>query len=229
MDASVYVIPGCHASRSGLLMLEHKRIPHRRVVLKPGFHAFAVRALGFPGRTVPAVKIDGERIQENRRIARRLDELKPEPPLFPSDPGLRTAVEEAEGFADEVLQPAARRLVVAAGHRNLAALRDHANSGRLGFLLNAGPRTRKMTFRIVVRRAGATDQQEREDRERLPGWLDLIDAWIGEGVLNGRELNAADLQLVTSLALIDYVLELRPLLASRPAAALVDRVLPDPS
>jgi glutathione S-transferase len=229
MDVRIYLIPGSHPCRTGLLMLEHKGIPHRRVMFKPGFHASAVRMLGFPGQTVPAVKIDGERIQGTRQIARRLDELKPEPRLFPADEALRARVEEAEAFGEEVLQPAARRLVAAAGRRDLGNLRDHARSGRLGLLVNPSDRSRRMTFRVLKRRVEATDERDREHRAELPSWLDRIDGWIEEGVLNGRELNAADLQIATSLALIDYVLELRPLLASRPAAALVDRVLPDPS
>ena len=227
MKATIYVIPGSHPCRTGLLMLEHKGVPHRRVVLRPGFHAAAVRMLGFPGQTVPAVKLDGRRVQGTRQIARALDELKPEPRLLPEDERLRAAVEEAERFGEEVLQPAARRLVAAAGRRDMASLRDHAASGRLGLLLGRGLRRRRMIFRVLVRRVGATPQQEREDREHLPGWLDRIDAWISEGVLNGRELNAGDLQIATSLALIDYVLELRASLASRPAGALMDRVLPE--
>ena len=84
-----------------------------------------------------------------------------------------------------------------------------------------------MTFRVLKKRVEATDERDREHRADLPGWLDRIDGWISEGVLDGRELNAADLQLATSLALIDYVLELRPLLQGRPAGALMDRVLPE--
>jgi len=227
MPVKIYVIPGSHPCRTGLLMLEHKGIPYRRVVLKPGLHALAVRILGFPGQTVPAMKLDGERVQGTRQIARALDELQPEPRLLPEDDALRSAVEEAERFGEEVLQPAARRLVAAAGRRDLGSLRDHAASGRLGLLLNRSARGRRTTLRILVRRVGATEQQERKDREDLAGWLDRIDEWISTGVLGGRELNAADLQIATSLALIDYVLDLRPLLASRPAGALMDRVLPE--
>ena len=229
MDVTIYVIPGSHPCRTGLLMLEHKGIPHRRVVLKPGFHAPAVRVLGFPGPTVPAVKIGDERVQGTRQIARALDELKPELPLLPADPERLRAVEEAERFGEEELQPAARRLVARAGRSDLAALRDHAGSGRLGLLLNPTPRGRRMTFRLLVGRIGASEERYRLDREALPGWLDRIDAWIAEGVLHGRELNAADLQIASSLALIDYVLELRPQLESRPAGALMDRVLPEPA
>ncbi len=49
-------------------------------------------------------------MQGSRAIARELDRLVPEPPLFPADPDARATVEEAELWGDEVLQSAARRL-----------------------------------------------------------------------------------------------------------------------
>ena len=227
MEATIYVIPGSHPSRTGLLMLEHKGIPHRPVVFPPGFHAAAVRLLGFPGQTVPAVKIGGRRVQGTRRIARALDELQPEPRLLPADPELLEAVEEAERFGDEELQPAARRLATAAVMRGgLSALHEQGDEGRLGKLLTARPGARRRILRLVAWRFGVDRAVEARDRERLLGWLDRVDRWIGEGVLGGPALNAADFQIVTSLALIDYVVELRPLLRSRPAGALMDRVLP---
>ena len=68
----------------------------------------------FGGRTVPGLKIDGEKVQGSRAIMRRLDELVPEPPLFPHDAAARARVDEAERWGDEVFQPVARELIWAA-------------------------------------------------------------------------------------------------------------------
>ncbi len=57
------------------------------------------------GVTVPAMKLDGTRLQGTRTISRALDSLVPLPPLFPEDAERRCAVEEAEAWGDEVLQP----------------------------------------------------------------------------------------------------------------------------
>src|SRR5712691_9368555 len=92
-------------------MLDYKGIPYQRTDLMPGIHKAAVRAMRFPGTTVPAMKIDGRRVQGSRAIARELDRLQPEPPLFPADPEQRTAVEEAERFGDEDLQAPIRRIL----------------------------------------------------------------------------------------------------------------------
>src|SRR5215213_10885707 len=114
---TLYVIPGSHACRAGILMLQHKRVPYRRVDIVTLLHPPAVRLLGFDAGgetrragarrtfairvgdllgTVPALACDGERISTNRRIARFLDERHPERPLLPSDADERRAVEEAE-------------------------------------------------------------------------------------------------------------------------------------
>src|SRR5215212_292804 len=130
----LYVIPGSHACRSGILMLEHKRVPYERVDIVTLLHPVAVRLHGFdaggetrragarrtlPIRfgdligTVPALDADGERVSTNRRIARFLDERHPERPLLPADPEQRRAVEEAERWANDTLQMGARRIALA--------------------------------------------------------------------------------------------------------------------
>ncbi len=112
-----------------MLMLQHKRLPYRRVEIVTLMHPVAVRLLGFDaggqtrragGRrtlglrvgdrlgTVPALAADGERISTNRSIARFLDARRPDPPLLPADPDRRAAVEEIEGWANEALQMTAR-------------------------------------------------------------------------------------------------------------------------
>ncbi|MEA2432173.1 MAG: glutathione S-transferase, partial [Thermoleophilaceae bacterium] len=130
----LYVIPGSHACRSAILMLEHKRVPYRRVDIVTLLHPIAARLHGFDAGgetrsagarrtlsirlgdsfgTVPALAADGDRISTNRQIARFLEDRHPDPPLFPADPEQRRAVEEAERWANEKLQMAARRIALA--------------------------------------------------------------------------------------------------------------------
>ncbi|HYU60735.1 MAG TPA: hypothetical protein VEK39_08240 [Solirubrobacterales bacterium] len=247
-DATLYVIPGSHPCRTGMLMLEHKGIPYRRVDLVPGLHSLVVRLLGFPAEakraqllgegnqrwisiadrlgTVPALRFDGERVQTNREISRFLDRVRPEPPLLPADPERRRDVEEAELWGDEVFQMPARRLALGGGMRGL--LRNHGDDGRLGVLLYRNRRVRTRAVRLIARSFEVNERTERELLEKLPGMLDRIDAWIEAGVLNGEQLNAADYMVVTSIALLMYRNDLEPEIASRPAGALADRVLPEP-
>jgi glutathione S-transferase len=98
-------------SHSARLMLEFKGLDYEAIWLLPGLHPLLLRTRGFRGGTVPAIKLDGRKLQQSRAISRALDELKPEPPLFPEAPEKRLAVEEAERWGDEVLQDVPRRII----------------------------------------------------------------------------------------------------------------------
>ena len=68
--ATLYSLSLSHPSLAVRGMLRRKGIPHRVVQLVPGFHPVALRGLGFPGTTVPALVVDGRRIQGSREISR---------------------------------------------------------------------------------------------------------------------------------------------------------------
>jgi glutathione S-transferase len=106
----LYVMPISNPAAAGAAMLAHKRIPHTLVRLMPGLHPVLVRLAGFEGFTVPALELGGRKVQGSRRIARVLDEVRPDPPLFPTDPELRARVEEAERWGEQALQPLPRRM-----------------------------------------------------------------------------------------------------------------------
>jgi glutathione S-transferase len=222
-EAILYGIPGSHAVRTGELMLQHKDIPYRRKNFPPGLHRLIVRLLGFPGDRVPAVRFaDGRRAQCTRPLARELDEIQPEPCLVPADP----RVEEAERWGDDVLQQWARRMVAGGGNRDPELLDGRGARGRLGPLLAPTDRRRRMVVKGVVRAFGVTEAQMREDDRQTAELLDRVDAFIAEGVLNGPSLNCADFQIATSLALVDYRLDVRPQMEDRPLYELLERVLP---
>jgi glutathione S-transferase len=212
-----------------MLMLEHKGIPYRTVTLPSGFHAGLVRMRGFPGKTVPALRLDGERVQTNPKIARFLDHLQPEPRLFPADPERREQVEAAERWADEVFQMAARRLTLAGTLNGPDGLIARAGAGRLGPILWRHDTTRFLGARAVGRFVfDINPTTAQELRDAAPGLLDRIDAWIEAGVLNGEHLNAADFEIAPSAALFTYRADLRAELDGRPVTKLIDRLLPKP-
>ena len=248
---TIYVIPGSHACRSGMLMLEHKRVPYRRVEFVTLTHSVAARLHGFSAGgqtrsaggkrtlglrfgdlfgTVPGLAAGKERISTNHAIARWLDEHHPEPPLFPADPQQRAAVEEAEHWANETLQMAARRIIGGAVVRDPAGMSRAAADGRLGYLLYKRESTRRLIIPQLVRSVfAAGGSSGREVMAELPKMLDRIDGWIGEGVIGGEQLNAADFMIAPSLALILYRPDAVPVFAGRPALELVDRLLPAPA
>jgi glutathione S-transferase len=222
-QAILYGIPGSHAAMTGQLMLEHKRIPFERKDVLPGFHRLYVRTRGFKGDRVPAVRFpDGGRAQGTRPLARALDERQPEPRLVPDDP----RVEEAERWGDDVLQQWARRMVVEAGLRDPAILDRQGDDGRLGPLLMKSERARRQMARGVKLVFRMSASQLADDQTRVGEMLDRVDGLIADGVLDGEQLNCADFQIATSLALVDYRLDVREQLRERPAGRLLDRVVP---
>jgi glutathione S-transferase len=247
----LYVIPGSHACRSAMLMLEHKGIPYERIDFVTLTHPVMARLHGFDaggqrrsagGRrtvgirlgdrlgTVPGLAADGQRISTNHGIARFLDQTHPDPPLFPVDPERRAAVEEAEGWANGTLQIAARRILGAAVIRDPAEFGRSAGDGRMGYLLYRRPRMRALMFPWIAGKVFATSAKaEHDPAAELPSLLDRIDELVSEGVIGGEQLNAADFMVAPSLALILYRSDIEPLFEGRPALELVDRLLPAPA
>lgn len=227
MDAKLYVIPGSHPSRTAMMMLDAKGIPYKRVDLMPVVSKAALRAVGFPGITVPALKIDGRKVQGSREIARELDRIQPEPPLLPADPTARAAVEQAETWGDEVLQPVARRILWNALRRDRAPLVSYSEGARLGVPVGLAVKTGQPLVALSARLNEATDDNVRADLAALPGMLQRIDDWIADGTLGGEHLNAADLQIAASVRLLMTLQDLRDTIASRPAGELAMRAVSD--
>jgi glutathione S-transferase len=248
---TLYVIPGSHACRSAMLMLDHKQVAYRRVDVVTLLHPVVVRLHGFDaggqtrsagGRrpfglrvadlfgTVPALAAEGDRISTNHGIARFLDERHPDPPLFPADSGQRAAVEEAERWANETLQMAARRIIGVAAVSDPAAFSQLAADGRLGYLLYKQPLARRLIVpRVLGEVFAARERADPELLAELAAALDRIDAWMADGVLGGAQLNAADFMVAPSLALVLYRPDIEPMFEGRPALELADRLLPQPA
>ncbi len=227
MEARLFTIPASHPGIAAALMLEHKGIAYKRTDLMPVISKVALRGLGFPRQTVPALKIDGDKIQGSRSIARELERLRPEPPLFPADPAKRAAVEEAERFGDERLQHPIRQLLWWTIKRDKSSLRSYSEGAKLGVPIGLAVATGGPIVALSARFNEANDETARSAINALPGMLDKVDGWIAAGTLNGPELNVADFQIAPSLGLALTLDDLRPAIEGRPAAALAQRVVPN--
>ena len=224
MKARLYAIPASHPSFAAALMLDRKGIPYSRVDLPQWFHRGVLRALRFPDRTVPALVLDGRRVQTTKAIARVLDEVRPEPRLVPADPQLRARVEGIESWADAELQQYCRRLIYWALPRHTGAVGSYLEGAKLLLPRFMVTPLAPLIIKILARDHEATDVAVEADLAALPGILDRIDGWLSEGVIGGAEPNVADLQIATSLALLMSLDDLKPLIGPRPAGALARRL-----
>jgi glutathione S-transferase len=225
-EAKLYVIPGSHPSRSAMLMLDRKGIPFKRVDLMPVISKGVVRAQGFPGVTVPALKLNGRKIQGSREIARELDHIQPEPALYPADPEKRGKVEEAEAWGDE-FQQKPRRMSWWAFKRDRSPMASYSEGARLGVPVGLAVKTGAPIVAIAARLNGSTDENVRADLAALGEDLDRIDGWIAAGVIGGPEPNAADFQLAPSIRLLMSFDDLRPFVEARPCGEMAKRIVTD--
>lgn len=227
MSATLFAVPASHPSLAAELMLRHKGVGYRRVDLVSAVHRALVRALGFPGVTVPALRIDGARVQGTRQIALALDALRPDPPLFPRDPSRREQVERAESWGNEVLQPVPRRLIWAALKRDRSTLSTYLTQAKLGIPAPIAAKTAPSIIPLAARFNRATDENARRDLAALPGLIDRVDELIGRGTIGGPERNAADFQIATSVSLLLTMDDTRPFIEGRPAERHARELVPD--
>lgn len=193
--------------------LQLKGLEYERVELQPGKHVEDMAAVyGEGSTTVPGLLVDGEPVHGSNAIFERLEELTPEPPLYPADQ--REAVVAAARWGDEELQDLGRRIPWGA---------LYFRPEQLGAIAGGGPLDPAGTdFAIKVIRAtwkyhGITAARLAEDLAGLPAKLDHVDRLVADGVLAGEQPNAADLQIGSTLSVLLSVGDVRPLVEGRPA------------
>jgi glutathione S-transferase len=224
----LYGIPLSHPVLGVRGMLDFKHLSYRYVELLAGGHPPMLWALGFRGATVPAIKLpDRRRVQGSRAITQALEQIAPDPSLYPAPPAARATVADAEHWGETVLQPIPRRLI-------RWGLREHL-SQRQWFADVASPLPAPSVtgllltpivpvFALVV---GASAAQVRDDLDRLPELLDEVDRLIAQGTIGGATLNAADFQIAPSIRMMLAMTDIAHLIVDRPAAALARRVVAD--
>lgn len=226
VKVTLYSIAVSHPARAAGLMLRYKGIEHELVNLMPGSQRLLLRLKGFRGATVPALRIDGRRLQGSLEISRALDELRPEPPLFPADPRRRASVEQAERWGESVLQPLPRNLFRWCAARDGELRRSLAETSGMPLPALSAVLAKPLAWyfaRVVSR---ATDDSVRAELAALPDQLEHVDGLIAAGVIGGERPNAADFQIATSVRALLNVPQLRPLAEPRPAGALAMRIAP---
>jgi len=105
-------LPLSHYSEKIRWALDYKAVEHERRTPVAGYHMVLALFLT-KGRqyTLPVIELDGRRIGDSTAIIAALEQLHPDPPLYPSDPDERRRALALEDWFDEQLGPAIRRYV----------------------------------------------------------------------------------------------------------------------
>jgi glutathione S-transferase len=226
MPTRIYAMGPSHPARAGIAMLRHKRIPHRVVWLMPGLHPVLVRVAGFERHTVPALEMDGRKVQGSSAIARYLDEVVPDPPLFPADPSARAAVEDAEQWGQRMLQPVPRRFF-----RYLLTTSPDARRWMGSEVMHVpGAGLVQWAFMPAIwalaRNSHSHEATVRGTLARLPALLDHVDGLLADGTIGGEQPNAADFQILAGVRVLLEFEDLGHLSEGRPCAAAARSLFP---
>jgi glutathione S-transferase len=180
-------------------MLELKGIDYRLVHVLPGNQRIHMRLAGFRSGTVPALKLDGRKIQGSTNIAGALDAVAATPALYPADPELRRQVEQAERWGDTEFQPVPRRIFRWALARDAGLRRWLAElDGQLP-LPGVASRVTAPVSMYYARVVHADADRVRRDIVELPSMLDRIDELIDAKVITRDPPNAATLQVMCTV------------------------------
>jgi glutathione S-transferase len=221
---TLHAMPPSHPCMTADAALRLKGLDFERVDLPlDGTHNESMAEIyGAGNTTVPGLLIDDEPVHGSRPILARLEELAPDPPLFPG--AIADAVREAEQWGDEELQDLGRRLPWAALHFRPEAMGTMAGGGPL----DPAATDYAMRFaRASWKYHGITAERLAEDLAGLPEKLDHVDSLAADGVIGGDRPNAADLQIGATLRVLLIIGDLRPLIDDRPAGQVARRWFPD--
>jgi glutathione S-transferase len=200
--------------------LRLKGLEFERVDLPAGPHnAEMEKIYGEGNGTVPGAVIDDEPVHGSRAILKRLEQLAPEPALYPQP--IAEAVREAERWGDDELQDLGRRLPWGALHFRPEAMGTFGGGGPLD------PAGTDFAIRYVHaswKYHSISAERLAEDLAGLPAKLDHIRQLAADGVIGGDHANAADLQIGATLRVLLTVDDIAPLIEAGPGAEIARRL-----
>jgi len=182
--------------------LDHKRWPHTRTALVPGFHVARVRWLTGQ-QLLPVLELDGRLLTGSSRIIEELERLRPDPPLYPDDAADRERALAIEAHFDREVAPDLRRLFWAAYVDHPDACARVAADGFSGLTRAAWRAALPLMRPLLARGIGLDAAQIAATRGRLAAHFDRLEAAIGAGgYLAGDRFSIADLAAAAVLTAI---------------------------
>jgi len=219
---TLHVLPPSHPCMTAEAGLRHKGLEYEKVTLQAGAHTAEIERLYGDGKTtVPGLMVGDEAVHGSTAILARLEELRPEPALYPEP--IADRVREAEEWGDRELQDLGRRLPFGAMHFRPEAMGTFGGGGALE---PAGVDFAMKLVRAAWRYHAITAERLAGDLAGLPAKIAQIESLAADGVIGG-EPNAADLQIGATLRVLATVGDLAPLLEGTAGLRLAHEVFPD--
>jgi glutathione S-transferase len=208
-----------HPCQAVQAALSFKGLEYERDDVVPGTRLDELQGYyGEGNTTLPGMLIGEEPVHTSVAIMRRLEELSPDPPLYPADRA--DAVRAAEEWGDGELQDLGRRLP-------WGVLRFRPQA--LGLLTGgveldpAGIDAALDYTRLAWRYHRISTARLVDDVATLPTLLDHADGFVAAGVIGAEAPTAADFQIGATIRVLTQVGDLEPLLRDRPVLEVADR------
>lgn len=198
------------------MALHAKGLSFREVEVSPGIGQLAVFRLS--GQRQVPVLVDGDTVvSDSSAICRYLEELQPEPPLFPKDRRAVAQIHLIEDWADTTLAGSVRAALLQAAvddpDLRAALLPDDV----------PGPIRQVMTGVPTGWLSGVNELFGQEERSAMLHNLTAIaDGLTSDSVLVGDSLSLADLAVAAQLSLLRFPASAGSQLAGRGVAGLSD-------
>jgi len=220
---TLHVLPSSHPCLTVISALDMKGLEYEKVVLSPGPHNEEMASIYGEGRTtVPGLLVDGEPVHGSRPILARLEELEPEPSLYPEP--IAEAVREAERWGDVELQDLGRRFPWGALHFRPEAMGTYGGGGPLD---PAGTDFAIRFLRASWRYHGISCERLADDLAGFPAKVEHIEGLAADGVIGGDQPNAADLQIGATIRVLLTLGDLSQILSGTEAERIALQNFPD--
>jgi glutathione S-transferase len=194
---TLWQIDVSHYSEKARWALAWKGVQHRRHSPPPGAHMIVALWLTRGAKyTFPILSIDGQRISDSTAIIAALEELYPEPRLYPIDTTERLRALALEDYFDEELGPAIRLFAWHEFGKDRESFQALMKSTAPGALAKLPPGLTVAYARAFTALRFRADDDEKAERARTKvlASLDRLEAELGDGeYLVGDRFSVADL------------------------------------
>lgn len=195
----LHVIPFSHFNEKAMWVLDLKGIPyHLCPLVDPSDRSEIKRVTAGRSFTTPVLRTADQVLTDSTEIALWAERERPQPPLLPTDPALRSECLFLEDWADEVLGPHARRWLF-----GQLMFQDPARGK--AFFLTARPAWQRpllwpLAKRFLGRALHITPTTVRASEQALRRGLTLLDERLeGRAFLVGERLSLADVAVAALL------------------------------
>ena len=219
----LHALPPSHPCMTAEAGLKYKGLEYERVELTMGSHGTEVDELyGEGARTVPGMMIGEEAVHGSVPILRRLEEMVPEKPLYPEP--IAEGVRAAEEWADGHFQDLGRRLPWGALHFRPEAMGTFAGGDALD---PAGTDFAMKFIRSTWKYHNISAVTLAEDLAGFSAQVRQIEEFAGQGLIDGDEPTAADLQIASTVRVLLTIGDLHPMFDGTAAERIAMKYFPD--